>query len=134
VTAPSDARTDIAALSASAVAVSVSLAVNPDEYSIVNLVVSITLFLVIVGYAGRERRVLVRSLALGAPLGLALLPGVGFFDEAARAADVLAFLRSGGGGDVPSNVPNIDLATGWLGCSAVAAVLDRLAQRARWTD
>src|SRR5690349_8112147 len=76
---------DIAALSAGVVAVSVSLFVAPGEYSVINLIVSIVLIFVILGYVwGSARPRLLQSFAVASVLGLSSVPAIGFFDEAAR--------------------------------------------------
>lgn len=73
--------TDIAALSGSVVAVSVSLFVGDGPFGSLNAAVSVTLILVILGYAWRTTRRLTQSLAISAAVGLATVPAYGFVYE-----------------------------------------------------
>jgi len=81
---PIQASTDPAALGAGAVAIVVSLFVVPGNFGIINLVVSITLLAVIFGYVWPHRRLPLQSLAVGAAVGLASIPAIGFLDETVR--------------------------------------------------
>jgi hypothetical protein len=79
---------DIAALSAGVVAVSVSLFVAPGEYSLLNVMVSVVLVLVILGYVGGSIRTnTFQRLAVASVVGLACVPAIGFFDESLRFRD-----------------------------------------------
>ncbi|MET0632954.1 MAG: hypothetical protein ABWY92_19010, partial [Xanthobacteraceae bacterium] len=173
---PIQASTDPAALGAGAVAIVVSLFVVPGNFGIINLVVSITLLAVIFGYVWPHRRLPLQSLAVGAAVGLASIPAIGFFDETVRfqappaAQNGKRQQQEPGGkptdrpkepvkgttapldyltaavltGDIVwdcstnkcsdskeprSNVPDRDLAIGWLAVLAVTYSLDRFRQR-----
>jgi hypothetical protein len=134
---------DTAALSAGVVAVVVALFITPGMYGIVNLIISLTLVLVIVAYVWPGTRRWLQSAAVGAAIGLASLPGIGFFGETARSRDAIAHIFSSSwecGEDkdpcteqgVPrSRVGDQDLAVGWLVVAILVLAADRLSQRRR---
>jgi hypothetical protein len=135
-------NTDIAALSASIVAVAVSLFVAPGSFNILNLVVSVTLAAVIVGYVWPRIRSKRQSLAIAAAMGLAMLPAIGFLDEAIRSPNPLHFLAGTyewdckidpckSDGDDKSRVPARDLAVGWLLTLVASFLVDRVTQKRR---
>jgi hypothetical protein len=138
------ASTDIAALSAGVVAVVVSLFVSPGRYGSIGPVVSITLILVIWAYVWPHTRRLLQSIAFGCSIGLASIPAIGFFDEAARSRAPLTYLSTEewdcrqdpckDNGDHESRVPDMDLATGWLLISVLVFGVDRAAQRRKAPD
>jgi hypothetical protein len=128
---------DIAALSAGVVAVSVSLFVAPGEYTLVNVVVSIVLFLVIFAYVWQRRRgAWLQSLAIAAVLGFAAVPAIGFFDEMARSRLPTKHLTGGihawnceldpcrKTGEHESRVPARDVFIGWFGVFLVFFIWD----------
>jgi len=132
---------DTAALSAGAVAVVVALFISPGMYGIINLIISLTLVLAIVAYVWPHTRRWLQSVAVGAAIGLASLPGIGFVEEAARSRDAIAHIFSSSwecGKDpcteqgVPrSRVSDQDLAGGWLVIAILVLAADRLSQRRR---
>lgn len=148
------ARTDIAALSAGVVAVAVSLFVSPGEYSVLNLVTSLTLIAVILAYVWRSERWWLQSLAVAMVIGFASVPGVGFFDEVVRMSLVDdstqdrkwdSFLHLTGyyqwdcekkgectdRGEHKSRVPTGDVAIGWACITILTFATDRFLQRRR---
>src|SRR5215510_6925239 len=85
---------DTAALSAGAVAVVVALFITPGMYGVINLIISVTLVLAIVAYVWPHTRRWLPSAAVGAAIGLASLPGIGFVEETARSRDAFAHIFS----------------------------------------
>jgi hypothetical protein len=137
-----DGGTDVAALSAGVVAVSVSLFVAPGAYSSINLVVSATLLAIIWGYVWPRQRRLLQTLGVAAAIGLAAVPAIGFFDEAARSRDPLSYLLASytwdcagdadpcNQNDEPqSRVQEKDITLGWLSVLLITFVTDRIRQR-----
>jgi hypothetical protein len=132
---------DTAALSAGVVAVVVTLFIAPGMYGIVNLIISITLVLVIVAYVWPHTRRWLQSGAVGAAIGLASLPGIGFVEETARSRDAIAHIFSSSWecgedpcteqGESLSRVSDQDLAGGWLVIAILVLAVDRLSQRRR---
>lgn len=132
--------TDIAALSAGVVAVVVSLFVSPGIFGVVNLVVSITLFAVVLGYVWPYRRLRLQSLAVAAAVGLALIPAIGFLDETLRSRMPLIHLlgdydywncdldKCSESKERQSRVPDRDLTIGWFAVLIGVYCWDRLYQ------
>jgi hypothetical protein len=136
--------TDTAALSAGAIAVVVSLFITPGSYGIVNLLISLTLVLVIFAYVWPHARRFLQSAAVGAAVGLASLPGIGFFGEVAGSTkpiqQLLGYYEWNCDVDpcrekVPrSRVEDWHLALGWLVITAIVLAADRAFQRHRKPD
>jgi len=84
--------TDVAALSAAVVAVSISTFLTPGDYEAISLVISVTVIALILGYVWPSVRSKMQSFALAAVVGVAAIPGIGFFDEAARSRAPLKYL------------------------------------------
>ena|SRR5689334_22262537 len=85
-------HTDIAALAAAVVAVTVSLFLDEGLYGLISLIVSLVLIVIIVAFVGPNKRTFFQSLALAASLGLAAIPGVGFIIETYYAPERIEFL------------------------------------------
>ena len=137
-------NTDIAALAAAIVAVAVSLFVAPEEFGILNLVVSLVLLLVFFAFVWPKLRSFVQSLAVAASIGFASIPAIGFLDEVARFREPIAFLKNGSDAwnceldrcrknkeNHQSQVPAMDLAGGWLGITCLVLIVDLASQRRR---
>jgi hypothetical protein len=120
---------DIAAVSAGVVAVAMSLFAIPGRYDTMDLVVSVTLFLVFAAFVWPQRRDPLRSRAVAAAGALALIPAIGFFDELARAGGRWHPMLGAGGG--VSRVPDTDLAIGWLVAALLVYLADRRQQQHR---
>lgn len=69
-----DKRTDVAALAAGVVAVSVSMLVAPGPYDLLGAIVALTMALIIRGYVWPNPRGTNESVALGALSGIVLIP------------------------------------------------------------
>src|SRR5215472_1793133 len=85
-------HTDIAALAAAVVAVTVSLSLDEGIYGLISLIVSLVLIAIILAFVWPSKRAWPQSLALAAALGLAAIPGVGFFAETVKAEHPLKFV------------------------------------------
>jgi hypothetical protein len=135
--------TDIAALSAGVVAVSVALFITPGTYDLMNLVISVTLLAVIVGYVLPSARGRMQSIAVATAIGLAAVPGIGFLLEvylSPPGAWAKVFI---GEYEFPreaykfrddvalSNVPNWQIVLGWLLISLAMFIVDRNLQKRR---
>jgi hypothetical protein len=132
---------DIAALSAAVVAVTVTLFLGPGIWGIINFVVSLTLFLVIVGYVWPSLRSFMQSAAVAAALALGCIPGIGFLDEARLSHNAIKYVSLAYQwqcGVAPSEDPctpdhkpesrvkDSDLAAGWAGIFLLALLVDRI--------
>jgi hypothetical protein len=85
-------HTDIAALAAAVVAVTVSLFLDEGLYGLISLIVSLVLIVIILAFVWPNKRSLLQSVALAAALGLASIPGIGFLIEAYHAPARMGFL------------------------------------------
>jgi hypothetical protein len=85
-------HTDIAALSASVVAVVVATFLVPGTYSAINFILTFVLVATILAYVLPSRRRWPQSLAVAAAIGLACIPGIGFFVEAIKSPSVMTYL------------------------------------------
>jgi len=123
--------TDVAALSAGVVAAVLTLFVDPGEYGVMSLVVSFALSIVILAFVGRQSRVWEGSLAVGAILGLALVPALGFFHEAAMRHGLWEQLFKLDYDAKVSAVPDWMVARDWLIMFVAVSCIDIALQR-RW--
>jgi hypothetical protein len=137
--------TDVAALSGAIVAVAVSLFVTPGEYSLINLIFSVTLLAVAGGFVLPHARTTLQSISVATALGLASLPAVGFVYETAYSRDPWQHLigtyewtckdkldpcsKPNEDGDARSRVNVDDIALGWLIVTFIAFTGDRIKQR-----
>jgi len=119
---------DVAALCASAVAVSVSLFVLPGPYTLMNFVVSVTLIVILFGSLGENHRTLPKSAAIAAAVALSSLPGAGFIFEAFRTVSPWHYMIGTLAGPQISQVKETDLALWWLAVLIAAMVADRIFQ------
>ena len=83
-------QTDIAALAAGVVAVSVSMFVAPGPYDLNGVMVGATLLFVLYGYVWNKYRSRAQSVALGAVVGIITLPIIGFAAEIFLAAQLVS--------------------------------------------
>lgn len=74
-------KTDAAALGGGVVAVTMTMFVEEGPYDWMGVAVCLTLFLLIVGYVAAHERNFLQSLALGAVLGIVLVPIWGLYAE-----------------------------------------------------
>lgn len=121
-------HSDIAAVSAGVVAVAMSLFALPGRYDTMDLVVSITLFLVFSAFVWPQQRDAGRSRAVAAAAALGLIPAVGFIDEFIRAGKNWRPLF--GETDGQTQVPDSDLAIAWITLTLLLYIADRRQQRA----
>jgi hypothetical protein len=77
-----DRQTDVAALAAGAVAVAVSMFLAPGPYDLLGAIVAVTMALIIWGYVWPHPRESRESVAVGALLGIVLIPIICFGWEA----------------------------------------------------
>ena len=142
--ATSQDNTDIAALAAAIVAVAVSLFVAPEEFGILNLVVSVVLLLVFFAFVWPKPRSFLQSLSVAAAIGFAAIPAIGFLDEVARFREPIALIKNGSAAwnceldrcrknkdNHQTQVPAMDLAGGWLGITGLVLMIDLSVQRRR---
>lgn len=141
-----EGATDIAALSAAIIAVTVSLFVTPGEFGVINFMVSFTITTIVYGYVWYNRRGASKSVALASIISFGLIPAVGFIDEGLRSHRPIKFLtatyewRCGGvrsdpckqGGDHVSRVKDSDLALLWIIILLIVFTADRLDQNKRY--
>ena|SRR5215472_8548964 len=85
-------NTDVAALSAGAIAVVIALFINPGSWDITGLIVSFTLVVVILGFSWERTRWWLQSLAIAASIALASLPAIDFVNEVYRSHNWAASL------------------------------------------
>lgn len=85
-------NTDVAALSAGAIAVVIALFINPGAWDITGLIVGFTLVVVITGFAWDRTRWWLQSLAIAASIALASLPAIDFMNEMYQSHDWKAYL------------------------------------------
>jgi hypothetical protein len=85
-------NTDVAALSAGAVAVVIGLFTNPGPWDMTGLVIGFTLVIIIVAFTWERTRWWLQSLAVAAAIALASLPATGFMCEAIQSQDPLSYL------------------------------------------
>jgi hypothetical protein len=85
-------NTDVAALSAGAIAVVIALAINPGAWDVTGLIVGFTLVVVILGFSWEKTRWWLQSLAIAASIALASLPAIDFVNEAYHSHDWRAYL------------------------------------------
>lgn len=123
--------TDVAALAASVVAAVLTLFVDPGEYGVMSLVVSFALSIVVVAFTWQQERTWNRSLAVGAILGLALVPALGFFHEAGRRHGLWEQLFKLAYDAKTSVVPDWMLARDWLLMFVLISGVDIAFQRRR---
>jgi hypothetical protein len=118
----------------------VSLFITPGSYGIVNLVISLTLVLIILAYVWPHARRPIQSAAVGAAVGLASLPGIGFFGEVAQSRAPIDQLLGyyswdcehdpcSEQGAPESRVKDRHLALAWLVIAALVLAADRASQR-----
>jgi hypothetical protein len=119
---------DVAALSASAVAVSVSLFVLPGPYTLMNFVVSVTLIIILFGSLGENHRTVPKSAAIAAAIALSSLPGAGLVFEALRTGSPWHYVIGKVSGPQTSQVKETDLALWWLAVLIAAIAADRIFQ------
>jgi hypothetical protein len=117
-------QTDIAALAAGVVAVSVSMFVAPGPYDLNGMMVGVTLLFVLYGYVWSKSRSLAQSVALGAVVGIIALPIIGFAAEFLLAAATPPAPNAA----PTSRVPGCLLLAVWAVSGISCAALDRLKQ------
>ena len=123
--------TDVAALSAGVVAAVLTLFVDPGEYGVMSLVVSFALAIVVLAFTWQQDRTWNRSLAVGAILGLALVPALGFFHEAGMRDGLWRQLFKLDYDAKNSMVPDWMVARDWLLMFVLVSGIDIAFQRRR---
>jgi hypothetical protein len=144
-------RTDIPALSAAVVAVSVTIFMEPGPYVATNAIVGLTVSMLVVAYVYGRRRSIYHSFTVSFVLALSLLPVTCFAIETALSGDPARFLERGepfpcadairfGQSDPAkladqecepgSNVTEIIVLSAWTMLSILAFIADRASQPA----
>jgi hypothetical protein len=129
-------HTDIAALSAAALAAVLALLVTPGEYGFDDAGLTISLLLLIFGYAWPHRRTRIQSAAIASIIALSAIPGVGFLDEMALFPGTWAELihRVARGRPDPTavtRVPDWHMVVAWILVFSGALLLDKKNQNRR---
>ncbi|TQX88452.1 MULTISPECIES: hypothetical protein [unclassified Rhizobium] len=115
-------QTDVAALTAGVVAVSVTIFVTPGPFDITGAIVALTLGLVLWGYVWSSPRDTVQSSALSAVCGVLAMPIIGFLMEVSLT---VAYGPTDGS---ISSVSSWQLAGGWIVVSLLVFTVDRNSQ------
>lgn len=76
-----EGNTDVAALAGGVVATSISLSASAGEYGMLSLLTSLALLPIIYAYIWPHKRTSSQSVAAGAAIALAALPGMGYIFE-----------------------------------------------------
>ena len=126
---PRQENSDVAALSAGVVAVVLTLYIDPGEYGVMSLVISFALSIVMLAFTWRQSRGWDGSLAVGAILGLALLPALGFLHEALLREGIVAQLFKLDYDGTNSAVADWLIARDWLILFPLIAGIDIALQR-----
>lgn len=115
-------QTDVAALTAGVVAVSVTIFVTPGPFELTGALVAVTLGLVLWGYVWNSPRGTPQSIALSSVCGILAMPVLGYLLEVFfKATDVPSDAAA-------SSVSSWELATGWIVVLALVFVVDRSTQ------
>ena len=122
-------HTDIAALSAAALAAALALLIGPEKYSVAGAAITISLLLLIIGYAWSNRRTFIQSAAIASVVALSAIPGVGFVDEIYQSRGTwVTFVRFDlGKGD--TNVPDWHMVVAWTAIFLITLAIDAKRQR-----
>jgi hypothetical protein len=145
---PTPERTDIAALSAAVVAVSIASFVVPGPYDPITFIIFLTLTVLVCAYAWSNRRTALQSCAIAMILGLTLSPAVASIIEMAKASpdNELHLLQEGQLWNCPpddgheacsadkrhTDVPNYVVLLVWAASAVVIAAYDRSYQATRF--
>ena len=115
-------RTDVAALAAAVIAVSLGLLITEGRYGVESLIVGITSVSLVIGYAyGGERHRFRQSVAIACVMGLAAIPLIG------AVIDMTGILR--GTGCTGTCLKDDRLLIAWAAVAAVALIGDRYLSR-----
>jgi hypothetical protein len=141
-------RTDIAALSAAVVAVSVASFVVSGAYDPLTFIVFLSLTVLVCAYAWNSRRTPLQSIAIAMVLGLTITPAVGSILEYNRASDTDKehLLRYGAlwncnpkvdegrckADEKHTDVENYKIILIWAAVTAAGAAYDRSYQRRKF--
>jgi hypothetical protein len=114
--------TDVAALAASTMAVSVSMLVADGPFTAVGAIIALSVLLVLISYVGTHPRQHFQSTAMGAVIGVLCMPVGGFILEIlhGQTTDVKV-----------SSVSQTSLFLIWITTGAVATLFDYCRQQPR---
>jgi hypothetical protein len=122
-------HTDIAALSAAALAAALTLLNTRDKYGVECAAVTISLLLLIIGYAWSNRRTLTQSAAIASVVALSAIPGIGFVDEVHYFPGTWGELMCHGFDKGETNVPDPHMVVAWIAIFLSTLTIDVKGQR-----